>query len=151
LEPFSLLDRIYGKLPSGGVYMIVLLLRLLLIVLIIFLIYSGFKYLFNPKRKLELAHEQKQFYFLDDHANVRKNFLLTYKGVLFEGEKYLGTTTNAFEVVSIFIWAESTGTLKGLSVEDFSFIEEKVKKRYPYAKIDWKSPIKELLSKKQEN
>lgn len=130
--------------------MIVLLLRLLLIALILFLFYSGFKYLFNPKRKLELAHEQKQFYFLDDKENVRKNFLLTYKGVLFEGEKYLGTTTNAFEVVSIFIWAQSTGKLQGLSLEDFSYIEDQVKKRYPFAKIDWKSLIKELLIKKRE-
>jgi cbb3-type cytochrome oxidase subunit 3 len=130
--------------------MIVFVLRLLLIALILFLIYSGFKYLFNPKRKLELAHEQKQFYFLDDKENVRKNFLLTYKGVLFEGEKYLGTTTNAFEVVSIFIWAQSTSNLQGLSLEDFSHLEVQIKQRYPYAKIDWKSPIKELLVKKRE-
>ncbi|MBO1514270.1 sigma-w pathway protein ysdB [Metabacillus bambusae] len=131
--------------------MIVLLLRILLIALILFLVYTGFKYLFNPKRKLELANEQKQFYLLDDKENVRKNFLLTYKGVLFEGEKYLGTTTNAFEVVSIFIWAKSTSKLQGLTLEDFSHIEDQVKKQYPYAKIDWKSPIKELLIKKREH
>jgi hypothetical protein len=130
--------------------MIVLLLRLLLIALILFLVYTGFKYLFNPKRKLELAHDQKQFYVLDDKENVRKNFLLTYKGVLFEGEKYLGTTTNAFEVVSIFIWAQSTNKLQGLTLEDFSFIENQLKQRYPYAKVDWKSPIKELLVKKRD-
>ncbi|MGM0874852.1 MAG: sigma-w pathway protein ysdB [Bacillota bacterium] len=130
--------------------MIVLLLRLLLITLILFLIYSGFKYLFNPKRKLELALEQKQFYILDDKENVRKNFMLTYKGVLFEGEKYLGTTTNAFEVVSIFIWAKSLSKLQGLTLEDFSHIEVQVKNRYPYAKVDWKSPIKELLVKQRE-
>jgi cbb3-type cytochrome oxidase subunit 3 len=131
--------------------MIVLLLRILLIALIIFLVYSGFKYLFNPKRKLELAHEQKQYYFLDDQANVRRNFLLTHKGVLFEGEKYLGTTKNSFEVVSIFIWAKSTGTLQGLNVEDFTYIEDQIKQRYPYAKVEWKSPIKELLNKKREH
>ncbi|OAS88832.1 MULTISPECIES: sigma-w pathway protein ysdB [Metabacillus] len=131
--------------------MIVLLLRILLIALILFLVYTGFKYLFNPKRKLELANEQKQFYLLDDKVNVRKNFLLTYKGVLFEGEKYLGTTTNAFEVVSIFIWAKSTSKLQGLTLADFSHIEDQIKKHYPYAKIDWKSPIKELLIKKREH
>ncbi|MBM7605681.1 cbb3-type cytochrome oxidase subunit 3 [Metabacillus crassostreae] len=130
--------------------MFVILLRLLLIIFILFLIYSGFKYLFNPKRKLELAHEQKQFHFLDDKENVRKNFLLTYKGVLFEGEKYLGTTTHSFEVVSIFIWAKATSSLQGLTLEDFSYVEEQIKKRYPHAKIDWKSPIKELLVKKRE-
>lgn len=127
----------------------VLLLRLLLIALILFLIYSGIKYLFNPKRKLELAFEQKQFYILDEKENVRKNFLLTYKGVLFEGEKYLGTTTNAFEVVSIFIWAKSSSKLQGLTLEDFSHIEVQVTNRYPYAKVDWKSPIKELIVKKR--
>lgn len=131
--------------------MIVLLLRLLLIALIFFLVYAMFKYLFNPKRKLELAHEKKQFYILDDKGNVRKNFSLTYKGVLFEGEKYLGTTSNAFEVVSIFIWANSSSRLQGLTLDDFSYIEAEVKKRYPYAKIDWKSPIKELLNKKREH
>jgi hypothetical protein len=131
--------------------MIVLLLRLLLIALILFLIYAALKYLFNPKRKLELAHENNQFYILDDPENVRKNFSLTYKGVLFEGEKYLGTTSNAFEVVSIFIWANSSSRLQGLTLDDFSHIEIEVKTRYPYAKIDWKSPIKELLNKKREH
>ena len=82
--------------------------RFLLFALIIFLIYSAIKYLLNPKRKLELAHEQKQFYFLDYKNDVRKNFHLTYKGVLFEGEKYLGTTENAFEVVSVFYLATSS-------------------------------------------
>ena len=60
--------------------------RIFIIVSIILIIYSGIRYLLHPKRKLELAHEQKRFYFLDDPNNVRKNFLLTYKGVLFEGK-----------------------------------------------------------------
>lgn len=131
--------------------MIVILLRLLLIVLIVFLLYTGIKFLFNPKRKLELAHEQKQFYFLDEKENVRKNFLLTYKGAIFEGEKYLGTTTNSFEVVSIFIWSKSTNELQGLTLEDFEHIQEQVKLRYPHSKVDWKSPIKELILKKSQS
>ncbi|WP_026560858.1 hypothetical protein [Bacillus sp. J37] len=129
----------------------VILLRLLLIVLIVFLLYTGLKFLFNPKRKLELAHEQKQFYFLDEKDNVRKNFLLTYKGALFEGEKYLGTTTNSFEVVSIFIWSKSTNELQGLTLEDFAHIQEQVRLHYPHSKVDWKSPIKELILKKSQN
>lgn len=123
----------------------ILLLRLIILLFFIFLIYSAVKYLFHPKRKLELAHEQKRFYFLDDQDNVRKNFLLTYKGVLFEGEKYLGTTQSAFEVVSIFIWPKKISALKGLVLEDFQFIERKVREAYPVAKIDWKSPIKEFM------
>lgn len=123
------------------------LLRMLLFALILFLIYSAIKYLLNSKRKLELAHEQKRYYFWDDQENVRKNFLITYKGVLFEGEKYLGTTDNAFEVVSIFIWPRSTAALKGMVREDFIFIERKITDAYPNAKIDWKSPVKEFMHK----
>lgn len=121
--------------------------RILLVALIIFLIYSAVKFLLNPKRKLELAHEQKKYFFLDDKNNVRKNFLITYKGVLFEGEKYLGTTENAFEVISIFIWPHNTASLNGLVKEDFQFIERKILESYPNAKLDWKSPIKEFLKK----
>lgn len=123
----------------------IILFRLLILILIIFLIVKTIRYIANPKRKLELAHEQKQFYFWDDHENVRKNFLITYKGALFEGEKYLGTTDNAFEVISVFLWAKDTNKLQGLEREDFFKIEEEVKKRYPNARIDWKNPIRSFL------
>lgn len=123
------------------------LIRLVLFAIIIFLIYSVIKYLLNPKRKLELAHEQKRYYYLDDPNNVRKNFLITYKGALFEGEKYLGTTDNAFEIISIFIWPKNVASLKGMVREDFQFIERKIFENYPNAKIDWKSPIKEFMEK----
>lgn len=123
------------------------LLRVLLFALLIFLIYSTIKYILNPKRKLELAHEQKRYFLFDNQGNVHKNFLLTYKGVLFEGEKYLGTTSHAFEVVSIFIWPRSNAALKGLVREDFQLIEERIREIYPDAKIDWKSPVKEFLEK----
>ncbi|HAQ08049.1 MAG TPA: sigma-w pathway protein ysdB [Bacillus bacterium] len=128
----------------------ILLLRFIILLLFIFLLYSSVKYLFHPKRKLELAHEQKRYYFWDENENVRKNFLLTYKGVLFEGEKYLGTTQTAFEVVSIFIWPKKTSALKGLVLEDFEFIERKIRESYPVAKIDWKSPIKEFMESNEK-
>lgn len=123
----------------------VILVRFLLILLIVFLIYSFVRYLLHPKRKLELAHEQKKFFFLDDVNNVRKNFLLTYQGVLFEGEKYLGTTAESFDVVSIFVFPKDVGSLKGLTKNDFKTIEQHIQKHYPKADIDWKSPIKEFL------
>lgn len=123
------------------------LVRFLLFALILFLIYTTIKYILNPKRKLELAHEQKRFYFLDDPNNIRKNFLITYKGVLFEGEKYLGTTIDAFEIISIFVWPKSNASLNGLVRDDFLFIERKIQSAYPNAKIDWKSPIKEFMQK----
>jgi hypothetical protein len=123
----------------------IILIRLALIALVIFIIYSIFKYLLNPKRKLELAHEQRNFFLFDKKNNVRQNFLLTYKGVMFEGEKYLGTTDKAFEVISIFIWPKNPEKLKGLKKQDFAFIHKEVRKNYPDAIIDWKSPIKEFL------
>jgi hypothetical protein len=126
------------------------LVRFMLFALILFLIYRMIKYILNPKRKLELAHEQKRYYYLDDPNNVRKNFFLTYKGVLFEGEKYLGTTEDSFDVVSIFIWPHSTAALKGLVREDFQFIEERIRSHYPYAALDWKSPVKEFLQKNKD-
>lgn len=124
--------------------------RLLLFASIIFILYTTVKYLVSPKRKLELAHEKRQFYFLDDQENVRKNFHLTYKGVLFEGEKYLGTTEYAFEVVSIFLWPKNTAALKGLAYEDFIYIEDQIHEVYPGAAISWKSPVKEFMEKKPD-
>ena len=123
----------------------ILLFRLLIFVFILFLIYTAIKYVLSPKRKLELAHEHKKFFFLDDLQDIRKNFLLTYKGVLFEGEKYLGTTDQAFEVVSIFIWPKNTAALQGLERKDFLYIQSEITRHYPNALIDWKSPVKEFL------
>lgn len=121
------------------------LLRVLIFAGIIYLVYKAFKYVLNPKRKLELALENKQFYFYDTPDNVRKNFFVTLNGVLFEGEKYLGTTEKSFEVISITIWTKHPNRLKGLDKDDFYHIEREVLIRYPKAEIQWKSPIKELL------
>ncbi|MBS4176086.1 sigma-w pathway protein ysdB [Lederbergia citrea] len=125
----------------------IILLRVVIFAFIIYLIYKTVKFILDPKRKLEAAHEQRKYYFYDTHENIRKNFLITYNGVMFEGEKYLGTTDRSFEVVSIFVWPRNTDLLQGLSYEDFVFIENEIKLRYPDAEIDWKSPIKELLKK----
>ncbi len=125
--------------------MILVLFRILIFFAIIFFIYSAYKYIVNPRRKLEIAHEQKSFYFYDDPDNVKKNFLLTYKGVMFEGEKYLGTTEKAFDVVTIFVWAKNPNSLKGISKDDLFFIEKEILIHYPHATIEWKSPIKNLF------
>lgn len=111
----------------------------------ILLIYTAYKYVINPKRKLEIAQEKKQFYFLDDPENVKKNFLLTHKGVLFEGEKYLGTTENSFDVVSISVWTSHPNKLKGFDREDLYFVEGEILIHYPHAKIEWKNPINRLI------
>ncbi|MBM7714771.1 sigma-w pathway protein ysdB [Siminovitchia sp. FSL H7-0308] len=125
----------------------ILLFRIAILALIIYLFYTAIKFIIDPKRKLESAHEQKRFFFYDIPDNIRKNFLITYKGVMFEGEKYLGTTDKSFEVVSIFVFPHNNDLLHGLGYEDFVFIENEIKLRYPNAVIDWKSPIKELLKK----
>lgn len=122
-----------------------LLIRILFFIGILVLAFYWVRYLIHPKRKLELAHEKGNTYFLDEPKNVRKNFLITHKSVIFEGEKYLGTTDQAFVVKQIFIWTHSPSKLKGFEKEDFYEIERLVHKQYPEAEIDWKSPIKEFL------
>ncbi|TQR19835.1 sigma-w pathway protein ysdB [Psychrobacillus vulpis] len=121
------------------------LLRLLIIVIIIYAFYKILRYLFDPKRKLDEAYEKEQYYFYDDIKNVRKNFFITYKGALFEGEKYLGTTDQAFEVVSIFVWTKDSSKLQGFTKGDFRFLQNEIKMNYPSAKINWKSPIEQLM------
>ena len=121
------------------------LLRLLILILIIYVFYKILRYLFDPKRKLVEAYEKEQYYYYDEVKNVRKNFFITHKGILFEGEKYLGTTDQAFEVVSIFIWTKDPAKLQGLTKEDLRFLQNEIKMNYPNAKINWKSPIEQLM------
>ncbi|SDZ53852.1 hypothetical protein SAMN05421736_11661 [Evansella caseinilytica] len=121
------------------------LFRLFLLIAIGIIVYSIVKYFLDPRRKLEAACHQGGFYFLDDPDNVRKNLLFTYRGVMFEGEKFLGATDGSFEVTSIIVWTEDTDRLKGLSIKDFHFMEKEILLHYPKAEIEWKSPIRELL------
>ncbi|TMW71666.1 sigma-w pathway protein ysdB [Alteribacter natronophilus] len=125
----------------------VILFRILLLIAVSILVFSVIKYIIDPRRKLEVAHRRGGFHFLDDSENVRRNFLLTYRYVMFEGEKYLGTVDDSFDVTSVTVWTEETDKLKGLSKTDFLFIEKEISIRYPNAKIEWRSPIKELLKK----
>ncbi|WP_066063616.1 sigma-w pathway protein ysdB [Neobacillus soli] len=120
------------------------LVRFVLLFFIFFFFYFALKFLFTSKRKLEAARKQKRFLLLDNE-DVRKNFLLTYQGVVFAGEKYMGTADNTFDVVSISIWPENSISLKGLIKDDFIYMDKKILERYPHAKINWKSPVKEFL------
>ena len=130
--------------------MILLLFRLLIIVLVVYIFYKGVRYLTDPKRKLDEAYEKGEYYFYDDVKNVRKNFFISYKGALFEGEKYLGTTENAFEVVSIFVWVHDTMKLQGLTKEDFYYLEKEIQLSYPKATINWKNPIEQLMKEQSK-
>lgn len=125
----------------------ILLIRIILFSLIIYLIYKIVQFILSPKRKLESAHENQKFFFYDVPNNIRKNFMITYNGVMFEGEKYLGTTDKAFDVVSIFVWPKNPDLLQGITYDDFMMLEKEINLRYPNAEIDWKSPIKEFMNK----
>ncbi|MCM3711787.1 sigma-w pathway protein ysdB [Sporosarcina luteola] len=123
-----------------------LLIRFVIIAFIVYLFYRGIRYLLDPKRKLDEAYEQEQYYFYDDVKNVRKNFFITYKGALFEGEKYLGTTENSFDVVSIFVWVKDEAKLQGFTKDDFYFLASEISSNYPKAEISWKNPIEALMN-----
>lgn len=127
-------------------YMIILLFRLLIIITVLILAYTFIQYVRSPHRKLKQAIRKKTYFFLDEADNAKKNTLLTYKGCLFEGEKYLGTTTNAFEVVNIHVFVYDPLDLSGITTEDISFLEDKIIERYPYARVEWKHPVPNLIN-----
>lgn len=124
-----------------------LLIRIVIIAMIIYLFYRGIRYLTDPKRKLDDAYEAERFYFYDDIKNVRKNFFITYKGAMFEGEKYLGTTDHSFDVVSIFVWVKNDVKLQGFTKDDFHFLQSEIQSNYPMAEISWENSIEALLKK----
>ncbi|MDQ0430522.1 hypothetical protein QOZ98_003379 [Planomicrobium stackebrandtii] len=126
------------------------LIRLIVLALIIYLFYRLIRYIVDPKRKLDAALESGTYYFLDDVKNVQKNFFIALRGVLFEGEKYLGTTKNSFEVVTIFVWVEKPDQLQGFTKEDFHFLEKEIGMNYPEARINWKNPIERLMKQEEQ-
>ncbi|WP_445489540.1 sigma-w pathway protein ysdB [Niallia sp. 03133] len=109
--------------------------RLLLLALILFILYRIVAFFFKPERRLALFRSQNKYYLLDDPKNVRMNFLLTYKGFLFEGEKYVDATTSS-NVVRILIWPTEPFDTK-LMEEDTAFIQNSIQTSYPHAKIEW--------------
>ena len=120
------------------------LLRFILLFLLFFIVYLGIKSFFNSSRKLKTARKHHRFYLLDDE-DIRKNFFVTYKGVVFIGEKYIGANENRSDVRSIFISPQQTIALKGLIKDDFAYLAEKIREKYPNAEIYWKSPVQEFL------
>lgn len=125
--------------------MIVWLFRLLLLLAVIVVIYTVLTYTKDPRRKLESAERRKQFYFHDDPNNARKNFLIAYRGVRFEGEKYVGATENEFVVTSILMRIIEPNELYGLARDDFYKIEREVYTAYPDAEITWQNPVDDFL------
>ncbi|MFC3040070.1 sigma-w pathway protein ysdB [Virgibacillus xinjiangensis] len=125
--------------------MIVIVFRLLMIIALVLIVYTIAQYLRNPQRKLRIAQEEKEFYFADEPENSKRNIQIAYKGCLFDGEKYLGTTEEAFEVVNIHVSVRDSMDLQGMTRDDLYFLEQEILLRYPHAKVVWKHPISELL------
>ncbi|WP_373893020.1 sigma-w pathway protein ysdB [Virgibacillus sp. CBA3643] len=125
--------------------MIIIIFRILILIALALLVYTVIQYVRNPQRRLRIAKESNTFFFLDEPDNSKKNLQFVYKGCLFEGEKYLGTTEEAFEVVNIHVIARDPLELRGLTRDDLYFLEREILIRYPHAKIEWKHPINQLL------
>jgi len=124
-----------------------LLIRFIIIAFIIYLIYRGILYLTDPKRKLDDAYAEEKYYFYDEVDNVRKNFFLSYKGAMFEGEKYLDTADDPVDVITIFVWVDDEIKLQDFTKADFDFLSSKILSNYPKASINWKNPIEQLMEK----
>lgn len=122
-----------------------LLIRFIIIAFIIYLFYRGIRYLTDPKRKLDGAYAEDKYYFYDEVKNVRKNFFLSYKGAMFEGEKYLDTADDSIDVISIFVWVKDETKLQDFTKADFDFLSSKILSNYPKAAISWKNPIERLM------
>ncbi|SET44128.1 hypothetical protein SAMN05216389_111101 [Oceanobacillus limi] len=125
--------------------MIVYLFRILIVLAIGLLIYTIVQYFLNPQRKLHKAKESNEFYFLDEPNNSKKNLQFVFKGCLFEGEKYVGTTEQSFEVVDIHVVVHDPMELKGLTRDDLYFLEKELLIHYPFSKVKWKHPINKLM------
>lgn len=126
--------------------MIIILFRVLIIIAMAFLFFSVYQYMRSPRRKIGKAQEMQTFYMLDEPDDNKKNLQFTYKGCLFEGEKYLGTTDTAFAVVNIHITVQRPIELRGITKTDLTFLEGKILDQYPHATIHWKHPINQLLN-----
>ncbi len=125
----------------------IMVLRVTILVLLTSIVIRIAHIIFNKTRKLEYAKNQKRFFLLDDKSNPRKNFLLTYKGAVFEGEKYLGITGDSFSVISISLWPKNADKLEGMTHDDFLFIKSELAKSYPHASIEWNASVKDHLRK----
>jgi hypothetical protein len=109
------------------------------------LIYSLYNYMISPRRKLESAWRRNDFYFLDEPNDTSGKLFITYRGILFEGTKSLGTTEQKFTVTLIKMKAEDKNELPGLTRDDFYRIEYHIQTAYPEAEITWEHPVQAFL------
>ncbi|MEC0701928.1 sigma-w pathway protein ysdB, partial [Bacillus haynesii] len=108
--------------------MIVIILRLALLALLVYVVYRAVQFFGNPDRRLKSAQAKKHYYFLDEQKNARKNLKLTFKGVLFEGEKHIPSKDHPLFIHTIFVWTEAPEEkLSFFTEEDFAELEENIK------------------------
>ena len=124
-----------------------LILKMAIMITIIFFLYSGIKRFLSPRHKLYSFQKHQQFYLLDERHNAHKNFTLTYRGLLFEGEKYLQDKNDPESVSSILISTSSSAEADYLTRDDLLYIEEQVKLHYPEAEIEWEESLQDLSVK----
>ena len=126
--------------------MTIILFRIFILISFVILIYTAYQYYRNPQRRLRKAKVNNKFLFIDEPSNTKKNLQFVYNGCLFEGEKYLGTIDDAFDVLDIHIIVHDRAELRGLTRNDLMFLEKEVLTSYPHATIKWKHPIDKLLA-----
>ena len=119
----------------------VLILKMALLSTIIFFLYKGIKQFLSPQCKLYSSQKHNQFFLLDERHNARKNFTLTYKGLLFEGEKYLRNGNDPESVCSILISAASPTDAACVTKDELLYIQEQINLHYPEAEVDWEEPL----------
>jgi len=122
---------------------------ILLIVFVVSFIWI-ISYMINPKRKLQTALESGTTLLMDNRKSVHQNLMLAYKGVLFEGEKYMGTTEDAFHIIKIHLWPKTKDNLIGLDKGDFKQIEQIIQNYYPYSQVLWGTPVREFLNEQKD-
>lgn len=73
------------------------------------------------------------------------HFSLSYRGYRMIGKKYLQPREDSIEVTKVVMNAVQPDRLTGFSRNDLYKMEECILSHFPYASIEWKHPIKELV------
>ncbi|MFS0561031.1 hypothetical protein AB1K91_09860 [Terribacillus sp. 179-K 1B1 HS] len=73
------------------------------------------------------------------------HFTLSYRGYRMIGKKYLHSREDSIEVTKVVMNAVHPDQLSGFSRNDLYIMEECILSHFPYASIEWKQPIKELV------
>ena len=123
-----------------------IIVRIIIVVILAALTYIIMKRISDPKRKLDKAYKTGQFYFYDDPKNPRQNFFVAFKGVIFEGEKYVQVAEEGEKKFTIFIKPTKAEQLLHYTKKDFLFVQHQVQARYPKAHLSWISSIEKQLT-----